>query len=350
LSNLEQQRFSTRVQPYSAAFELNPKEVLKFGGQMLDVDTLDLARPVHDLTPSADQPDPNSGVSLLLAFAPLQGLPFLEAVPPFGQQDASQYDNLEVPVVVLPSQMRVGGLVDECETESQCPCAPVDATLTHDNDGVCDRCEPTLDGPDQFCDSYCNSGIVLDNCPGVWNADQKNCNRAWEVALGAEVLGDVCDPVPCPNAMTEKVTELGTNQEPVVIGGRWCWSRNTHWGLSGIKLRPIGSYRAPDKVELPGIGKDQAVESDRTIGVTRYRYCVNSKKAGAEIDCSMLDWYRDADYLAEYKDRGLEVACLRRTPLSLKPRPVPHRLRAIRSSQCTREPTIAFSWLGARTQ
>jgi hypothetical protein len=46
---------------------------------------------------------------------------------------------------------------------------------------------------------------IGDNCPQVWNPGQENCNLAAEMTPNqaggqpATILGDVCDPVPCPN-------------------------------------------------------------------------------------------------------------------------------------------------------
>jgi hypothetical protein len=200
------------------------------------------------------------------------------------------------------------GTPDECETLSQCPCDPVDPALTHDIDGLCDRCEATLGGPGSFCAKYCAGPVVVDNCPGVWNADQKNCNKTWEVALGAELLGDACDPVPCPKAETEHATELSTSEGPFVNQfNQFCWEKKSQMGLSDINLSPMGSHAAPDTVLPPGIGKGKVVEKNVMVGITRYRYCVNSKKFNWEVKCAQLDWYKDAERLAEGQPRSDEL-------------------------------------------
>jgi hypothetical protein len=77
-----------------------------------------------------------------------------------------------------------------------CPC-----DLDHDKDGdtICGpSCVP---GQDRNCPSSCGQPTALakiDNCPSVWNFAQKNCNEFSEVTLNEAVLGDECDPVPCP--------------------------------------------------------------------------------------------------------------------------------------------------------
>lgn len=58
-----------------------------------------------------------------------------------------------------------------------------------DRDGVCDPPPPDLPVP---------AWRKFDNCPSVKNADQANCNLASETAHELHVLGDACDPVPCP--------------------------------------------------------------------------------------------------------------------------------------------------------
>lgn len=47
-----------------------------------------------------------------------------------------------------------------------------------------------------------------DNCPGIYNPDQANCNLDAELAErtrvpGTEILGDACDPVPCADVSIE---------------------------------------------------------------------------------------------------------------------------------------------------
>src|SRR5690606_15664796 len=72
-----------------------------------------------------------------------------------------------------------------------------------DGDGVpdaCDRCpglddtqvDPTLDTDEDGVPDGC------DNCPGIPNSGQANCNLDVELRVPAPVLGDACDPTPCP--------------------------------------------------------------------------------------------------------------------------------------------------------
>ncbi|MBT9561185.1 MAG: thrombospondin type 3 repeat-containing protein [Myxococcales bacterium] len=76
-------------------------------------------------------------------------------------------------------------------------------SLDSDEDGVADPCDGCPNDPDSTTDQkgeggdgdgVCND---VDNCPGIYNPDQANCNRDAERALGFDELGDACDPVPC---------------------------------------------------------------------------------------------------------------------------------------------------------
>ena len=73
-----------------------------------------------------------------------------------------------------------------------CPYSAADAsnpTGDKDRDGVCDPPPPELPAP---------AWRRFDNCPSIKNTDQANCNLASETAHELHVLGDACDPVPCP--------------------------------------------------------------------------------------------------------------------------------------------------------
>ncbi|GMV38332.1 MAG: hypothetical protein AMXMBFR64_00480 [Myxococcales bacterium] len=85
--------------------------------------------------------------------------------------------------------------------------APTCNTQVHldsDDDGVVDACDDCPDDPystsDQLGAGGDGDGVCgdRDNCPGVFNPDQSNCNADAERVYGYDVLGDACDPVPCP--------------------------------------------------------------------------------------------------------------------------------------------------------
>jgi hypothetical protein len=79
-----------------------------------------------------------------------------------------------------------------------------------DGDNLGDACDPTPFGPqdpdgDGIPNGYSGAPAwyKADNCPLIKNPDQANCNLAAELAErtrvpGTEILGDACDPVPCP--------------------------------------------------------------------------------------------------------------------------------------------------------
>ena len=114
---------------------------------------------------------------------------------------------------------------DACDI---CPCDPheTDPWRDGDGDGVCGL-DCSVDGP-----------VPLDNCQGVHNPDQYNCNAEAELARDALPMGDACDPVPCPGFAT-----LPTEYERVAvrfIGGGYvgCIEETLRFELGPIDVRP----------------------------------------------------------------------------------------------------------------
>jgi hypothetical protein len=136
------------------------------------------------------------------------------------------------------------------------------------DDGVCGL-DCSVDGP-----------VPLDNCQGVHNPDQYNCNAEAELARDALPMGDACDPVPCPGFAT-----LPTEYERVAvrfIGGGYvgCIEETLRFELGPIDVRPIGSHGAPGSAKA---GDEVPV----TPNWTEYRYCVQN--LGLGVDCSNPD-------------------------------------------------------------
>jgi hypothetical protein len=75
------------------------------------------------------------------------------------------------------------GIGDAC---ARCPCATTTEEADPDGDGICNVVCP-------------GSSRAPDNCPFVTNPDQANCNAFAEQTLGHPLLGDACDPTPCPS-------------------------------------------------------------------------------------------------------------------------------------------------------
>ncbi len=61
-----------------------------------------------------------------------------------------------------------------------------------------------------------------DNCPYVRNTDQLNCNHDFEVANLQDVLGDACDPVPCPNPIVAGTLTPNANAPNCSFAGPPC--------------------------------------------------------------------------------------------------------------------------------
>ena len=89
------------------------------------------------------------------------------------------------------------GIGDAC---ALCPC---DSGNDADQDGICGpTCQAGSPGCPQRCAGVNPYTSQIDNCPNVINHDQANCNALSEQANTADVLGDNCDPVPCPQTDT----------------------------------------------------------------------------------------------------------------------------------------------------
>ena len=111
-----------------------------------------------------------------------------------------------------------------------------------------------------------------DNCVGVANADQANCNASAEIDRGGRVLGDACDPVPCPSAVIPY---------PLVAPASGCSLSVVNVVRNQIKLTPIASHNSFNGFSLtdPGVA-------------TRFRFCqINAARSST---CQQVDGQRGA--------------------------------------------------------
>ena len=95
-----------------------------------------------------------------------------------------------------------------------CPCDQASGRKDYDDDGVCAVACPWQRS---------------DNCPRVANPKQENCNEAAEGIRGRPILGDACDPVPCPSASADETTQniTGSCTGNAQTGG-YCTGRKVH--------------------------------------------------------------------------------------------------------------------------
>lgn len=154
------------------------------------------------------------------------------------------------------------GAVDACDF---CPCDPAitKASEDPDQDGVCGGCDASLAGPGSICPEMCANG-PKDNCPKLNNPGQENCNSTSEDRQLAEILGDACDPVPCPRftPLFANVTPSGPSTEEISK-------------LQTLLFRPIGAHHVETSA-LAGL----EVESDIA---TSPRFCLSVPSQN--IDC-----------------------------------------------------------------
>ncbi|HZJ67872.1 MAG TPA: trypsin-like serine protease [Kofleriaceae bacterium] len=139
-----------------------------------------------------------------------------------------------------------------------------------DGDGTGDACDPTPFGPqdpdgDGIPNGYPGAPpwYKADNCPTVKNPDQANCNLDAELAErtrmpGTEILGDVCDPVPCPGISLEPGAQPPPNAGfgNKTLGG-WIAGRMNH---NRFLIKRVASHTRngagagnPFPVMVPGI-------------------------------------------------------------------------------------------------
>ncbi|MEZ4224673.1 MAG: thrombospondin type 3 repeat-containing protein [Polyangiaceae bacterium] len=154
-----------------------------------------------------------------------------------------------------------------------CPGTFNPAQTDTDGDGMgdaCDACPCDEDGGDpdgdQVCNTACN-GVAADNCPDVANPFQENCNLDAEVAREAEVLGDVCDPVPCPHFVAKTSTS-------VVPGTSLNGKGEARTVLTSLRFRPFGSF---DRAAAT------PTQKTATVPHTDYRHCIQDDSEG--VNC-----------------------------------------------------------------
>jgi hypothetical protein len=109
-----------------------------------------------------------------------------------------------------------------------------------------------------------------DNCVSVPNSDQANCNSDAEIDEGAVVLGDACDPVPCPLFKSPV-----TLQADISSDIESCYGTVTTRDIRReIHPNTIGSHHPTLGTELSDSGNE-----------TRFRFC--QKDASNGVDCAV---------------------------------------------------------------
>lgn len=191
---------------------------------------------------------------------------FVEGDDPDGDGYATSIDNCPETANATQSDLDGDGLGDACDLF---PCA-----LDADHDGAPEACTTAVvqQHPNE-CGAFC-SALRPDNCTGVPNPTQRNCNALSETAQSAAILGDACDPVPCP--AFEADYGGGTPADRVVSSTRTFFTANgmTYYGtktvtaqaLAGLDVLPVGSHGAAGTAR---VGQEVAIP----VSATNERYC-----------------------------------------------------------------------------
>lgn len=155
------------------------------------------------------------------------------------------------------------------------------------DDGIGDACAKCWWDPnnDQDGDGICGDGPnrpgyeVIDNCPTISNKDQANCNEAAERKQSAAILGDVCDPVPCPRVAQLDGFEISSSGKPYnpTVGGTI---------ISNVQRNAFRPFAAPPyRTTAPMFWQDHSEIP------TTARFCQSNPGAGYDCHLAVGDSY-----------------------------------------------------------
>lgn len=151
------------------------------------------------------------------------------------------------------------GVPDYCDDEPQCSYLLSVEGKDYDGDGLCgvyDELCPFDDANDGDGDGVCDG---VDNCLDVTNPSQANCNLEAEEATKSVVLGDACDPVPCPGFRVSKAATTECQDG----------SCGTVTRIPDSAVRPNISVDTVGSSNVVTGGNEQVVQA-----TTEHRYCI----------------------------------------------------------------------------
>ena len=150
------------------------------------------------------------------------------------------------------------------------------------NDRDCDGWRDSHDNcPDRFNpnqDDIDDDGIgdLCDNCVMAANPGQENCNLDFEDARNSIILGDACDPVPCPRTTAQQREVDGWTYQSACLDN----PRGTRIVHDEMLITPVGPHRRdvlsmtpPPAIPLPDV-------------LTTARYCNTVRKDDLVVKCN----------------------------------------------------------------
>ncbi len=202
-----------------------------------------------------------------------------------------------------------GDVCDDCPCDDTVQNAWSTTQGQSDGDGFCEACNDY--GPKKDPWNHCSAqfcvpgGMILDSCPKVFSDENQNCNLIAEQAVGAQILADACDPVPCPYFDSQPKSQSVVQRMPCSgYPERQGEYDVVAYSTGALSITPIGAHDTPDLVTTKITDAYLVPEYPVTVDWTAYRYCFD---VPGSVDCTEKTWVDDTRLNDPGGSRGAEV-------------------------------------------